>query len=448
MYLADWVLRAVDAEIGGHPPERGGALLGPRQRPVLTHFVPDPEAVVSSTSYAPSRQLGARVNELERGAELELKGIVHSHQGGLDHPSEQDALELAAGLRHNPHLASYAGPIVSEAPRARRAAHELPLRAGKLSFFAAHRTRDGGAEIRPVRVQLVPLLRDLERAADDLGGEPPEAFLSDAGQGAVLSGRLRLPGGLELLLLASEHYPALPPVLLLSEDAGATEQLQVPWALAAPEEDRLLAALRTVVDGSAAPTGAATDPAAAPRSRRPGRARLAGWEPRLSGDDLEARAVAHRAALLSRGAGLLSDALREPVGPGGGVRLGRLLRRRAAGAERGGPARAGRPGAGRGGEPLTYRLHGGGRRGAPRRRRWRAGCSRSIRRWSSRSSRAPLEALEPAALDALVRGADLVLAATDDPGGAARARPLRLRAREAGPVRRPLRGRARAARSS
>src|SRR5512145_1152420 len=99
MILADWVLRALDAELGGRPPERGGALLGPRERPLVTHLVPDPDAVVTATTYAPSRRLAARVNELEVEADLELKGIVHSHGSGLDRPSEQDARELAEGLR-------------------------------------------------------------------------------------------------------------------------------------------------------------------------------------------------------------------------------------------------------------------------------------------------------------------------------------------------------------
>lgn len=415
MYLADWVLRAVDAEVGAHPPERGGALLGPRQRPILTHFVPDPEAVVSSTTYAPSRQLAARVNELERGADVELKGIVHSHRGGLDRPSEQDALELAAGLRHNPHLASYAGPIVSGTARAELAAHELPLRSGKLSFFAAHRTRDGGAEILPVGVHLVPLLRDLERAADELGGERPEAFASDAGQGAVLAGRLRLPGGLELLLLASELYPSLPPALLLSGAGEATEQLQVPWALAAPAEERLVTALRTVFEGHG-PYRRAHGPRRGPALTRDGRrARLAGWEPRLSGEDLEARAVARRAALLSRGAGLLSSALRDRsalvagCGSVGSYVAEQLVR----------------SGVGRlalvdpesvEAENLSRTVYTAEDVGRPKTEALARRLLQIDPSVELALTPCAVEALEPAALDALVRGADLVLAATDDPG--------------------------------
>ena len=51
LYVADWVLRAIDAEIGSHPPERGGALLGPRDRPVLTHLVPPPRNSILRRSF-------------------------------------------------------------------------------------------------------------------------------------------------------------------------------------------------------------------------------------------------------------------------------------------------------------------------------------------------------------------------------------------------------------
>ncbi len=415
MFLVDWVLRAIDADLGGHPPERGGALLGPRERPVLTHFVPDPGAVATPTTYGPSRDLAARVNELERGAELELKGIVHSHRDGLDRPSEQDAGALAEGLRLNPRLAAYAGPVVSGGAYAELREHELPLRSGKLSFFAARRTRDGGAEIVPVRPRLVPLLRDLERAADALGGERPETFVSDAGHGATLAGRLRLRGGVELMLLASELYPALPPVLLLGDAGQGNEQVQLPWALAAPAEERLLAALRSVFDGPG-PFRRAHGPRAGPALTRDARrARLAGWEPRLAGDDLEARAAAHRSALLARSAGLLSGALRDrSVLVAGCGSVGSYVAEQLV-----------RSGAGRlalvdpepvEAENLSRTVYTVEDVGRPK----TEALARRLLRIDPSAELAleprGVEALEPAGLDALVRAADVVVAATDDPG--------------------------------
>lgn len=416
MYLADWVLRAVDAELGGHPPERGGALLGPRHRPLLTLFVPDPEAVTTSATYEPSRALDTRVKDLERLSALELKGIVHSHPPRLDEPSRQDALELAEGLRRNVHLAFYLAPIVSGGHGAELEDHELPLRSGKLSFFAAYRTRDGGAEIRPLRVTLVPLLRDLEAAARLLGAGAgvPEVSLSDAGSGPVLAGRLRLADGVELRLHASEHYPALPPLVSLAAEGEVPRALDLPWSLAAPAEGRLLAALRTVVDGPG-PHRRAYGPRGGPAlTRDAGRARLAGWEPRLAGDELEAHASARRAALLSRSAGLLSDALRARTALVAGCgSVGSCLAEQLV---RGGVGRLTLldPDAVEA-ENLSRTVYTIEDVGLPK----TEALARRLLRIDPAVELAleprAVQALEPAALEALVRGADLVLGATDDP---------------------------------
>ena len=351
---------------------------------------------------------------LERDAELELKGIVHSHRDGLDRLSRRDAIELATGLRLNPHLASYGGPIVTGPRDGDLASHELPVGAGKLSYFAAHRTRDGGAEVRAVPLRLVPLLRDLEHAAAELGGAAPVTFVSDAGNGALLGGRLQLPESLELLVLASELYPSLPPVLLLTEGGGATEQLQLPWELAAPEEERLLAALRTLFDGRG-PFRRAHGPRGGPALTRDGiRARLAGWEPRLAGDELEARAVALRAGLLSRSEGLLSRSLRDRSALVAGCgSVGSYLAEQLV-----------RSGVGRlvlldpeevEAENLSRAVYTADDVGRPK----PEALARRLLEIDPAVELAlvpsAVEALAPAALDVLVRGADVVLAATDDP---------------------------------
>ncbi len=415
MYLADWVLRAIDAELGTRAPERGGALLGPRQRPILTRFVPDPDAVVTATTYAPSRQLDARVKELERGADLELKGIVHSHAPGLDGPSEQDAREVAEGLRLNGHLARYLAPIVTAGGGGELEPHELALRAGKISFYAGLRTRDGGAALRPLRVGLVPLLGDLERAAEALGGEAPEPLAGDAAEGApALAARLRLPGGLELRLHATELYPALPPALLLAGEGEEAAPLPIAWPLAAPPEERLVSALRGVFEGRG-PWRRAFGPRGGPAlTRDPARARLAGWEPRLAGDGLEAAEAARRAALRSRSAGLLSEALRErAVLVAGCGSVGSYLAEQLV-----------RSGVGRlalldpdavGPENLSRTAYTAADVGRPK----PEALARRLLEIEPGAALAleprAIQALEPAELDALVRAADVVLAATDDP---------------------------------
>jgi len=243
MFVCDWVLRDVGADLAALPPERGGALLGLPGRPLLTRYEPDPTAAAGARSWAPSRALAARVQELEREEGLELKGLVHSHPRGLDRPSEQDALELGEGLRRNGHLASYLGPIVCEGAPPPRLPHELALGAAKIAFFAGWRTGAGAARVAPLAVQVIPLWRDLTRLAAELGEGVPEVFATGRAGPAGPAGRLCLDG-LELLVLASELYPTVPPILLATPGGGRTEQLDLRWRLETPEEERLARAVR------------------------------------------------------------------------------------------------------------------------------------------------------------------------------------------------------------
>jgi len=413
VYVCDWVLRDIGAEIGAHAPERGGALLGPRERPVVARFVPDPEAETSSASYRPSRALDARVKELERAEDLELKGIVHSHPRALDRPSEQDARELAVGLRLNGHMPCYLAPIVTSPATPDLQAHELSLGDAKVSFFAGYRRRAGAALVRPLPVHVVPVLRDLEVVAAELGAAPPEVFLSDLGAGALPAGRLRLEGGVELLLVASELYPALPPVVLVTPAGGATEQLPVVWPMDTPAPERLVQAVRSAFAPPGPYRRAFGPRGGPPLTRDPERARAAGWQMRFTGADVADEPL--RGALFARSAGLLPEALRERAvlvaGCGSvGSYVAEQLVRSGVGAvalldpepvEAENLSRSvyeaedvGRPKT----EALARRLL----RIAPALR-----CATHARR---------VDELEPAALDALVRAADLVVAATDDPG--------------------------------
>jgi molybdopterin/thiamine biosynthesis adenylyltransferase/proteasome lid subunit RPN8/RPN11 len=413
LVLGDWVLGDLEREIAAHPPERGGALLGPRQRPLVTRFLPDPEAATSGASYAPSRALDAGVKALEREEGLELKGVVHSHPPGLDRPSAQDARELAEGLRRNGHMPCYLAPIVTRGAAAELEEHELPLPSGKVSCFAAWRDPAGPARVLPVRPRLLPLRRDLERLARELGGTEPAILDADAGSGLVPAGRLRLPGGVELLVVAGEHYPALPPILLATT-GDVTEQLQLSWHLDVPAEERLLQAARAVLFPPG-PYRRAFGPRRGPAlTDDPARARLAGWEARLTGEDPAAAAGSLRDALLARGAGILSEALRERTVLVAGLgSVGSYLSEQLARSGVGGLALVDP-------EPVeaanlsrtAYSAEDVGRPKTEALARRLVAAAPALR---IALHPARVEDLAPADLDALVRSADLVVAATDDP---------------------------------
>jgi proteasome lid subunit RPN8/RPN11 len=411
VHICDWVLREVDAQLVGHPPERGGALLGPPGRPLVTRFLADVDAATTSASYSPSRTLDRRVKEIELEENLELKGIAHSHPRGLDRPSEQDALELAVGLRLNGHMPCYLAPIVTSPADGTLDAHEVPLASGKISFYAGYRTRAGGAVVRPLTVRVVPLLRDLERAALELGGAA-EVFISDAGAGPMPAGRLRLDGA-EVLVLASDLYPALPPALLATND-GATEQLHSEWPLDAPEEDRLARALRAAFTPPGPYRRAYGPPGGPAVTRDPERARLAGWVRCFTGDDPEAAAERVRDALFARSAGLLSRALRDRTALVAGCgSVGSYL---AEGFARAGvgaltlvdPEPVEAPNLSR----TAYEVADVGRPKTEALARRLLAIDPALRLALHGSA---IEALEPALVDAAVRGTDLVVAATDDP---------------------------------
>jgi molybdopterin/thiamine biosynthesis adenylyltransferase/proteasome lid subunit RPN8/RPN11 len=407
------VLGDLEREIAAHLPERGGALLGPRQRPLATRFLPDPEAATSGASYAPSRALDAGVKALEREEGLELKGVVHSHPPGLDRPSEQDARELAEGLRRNGHMPCYLAPIVTRGDAAELAPHELALPSGKLSCFAAWRGPDGQARVLPLRPRLLPLRRDLERLAGEIGAGEPVILDADAGAGLVPAGRLRLPGGVELLVLAGEHYPALPPLLLATQD-GETEQLQVPWRLDVPEEERLLRSAREVLVPPGPYRRAFGPPGGPALTGDPARARLAGWEARLTGEDLDGTVGSLREALLARGAGILSASLRERTVLVAGLgSVGSYLAEQLARSGVGGLALL---------DPEAVETANLSRTAYAAEDVGRPKPEALARRLLSVAPAlrlalhpARVDDLAPADLDALVRAADLVVAATDDP---------------------------------
>ena len=411
--VGDWVLRALEGDLAAHPPERGGALLGPPGRPLVTSYLPDPEGASTARSWAPSRALAARVKEVERAEGLELKGLAHSHPRGFDAPSAQDALELAEGLRRNGHLASYLAPIVSEGAPAAGARHELPLGGSKVSFHAGWRAGDGPARVAPVPVRALPLLGDLERLSREMGGAAPELSLTVLGEELVVAGRLALLG-LELLVVAPDHYPALPPLLLATAAGGTTEQLDLSWSLAVPERERLAQAVRVHL-APPGPFRRAFGPAGGPAlTTDEARARRAGFTVRYAGGDPDARGGALAARLLARGEGLVPPGLRERrvlvAGCGSvGSYVAEQLVRAGVGALALLDPEAVEP------ENLARTCYEAADVGAPKVEALARRLYRVAPALRCEEHAVAIESLSPEELEGMVASADLVVAATDDP---------------------------------
>ena len=102
-------------ELTSREPEAGGALLGPRNHPIVTHFVFDEGALVSPTSYTPDHVTLNSLLPRYREVGLEMKGLVHSHPSGAATPSTGDVSYIRLALS-NPknRVERYLLPIVCD----------------------------------------------------------------------------------------------------------------------------------------------------------------------------------------------------------------------------------------------------------------------------------------------------------------------------------------------
>jgi molybdopterin/thiamine biosynthesis adenylyltransferase len=257
------------------------------------------------------------------------------------------------------------------------------------------------------------LRRDLELLSRELGAGEPDAFLADTGAGLAPAGRLALGGGIDLVVLASDGYPVQPPIIVAVRGEDC-EQLETTWRLATPEDLRLLEAVRAVVVPPGPYVRAYGPPGGPALTTDPGRARLAGWTPRLTGEDPEDRANALHAALFARGAGILADSLRGRTvlvaGLGSvGSYVTEQLARSGVGAlalldpERVEDANLSR---------TAYAAEDVGRLKTDALARRLLSIAPALELALHPSS---VEDVAPAELDAIVRAADLVVAVTDDP---------------------------------
>ena len=309
MKILDGVLRKIEAQVAAHPVERGGALLGPRGSEIVTEFLYDAHAETTGASYSPSRELDAKVRDLEQREGFSLKGILHSHPGSFDRPSGQDIEEFRIGLDLNPHMSTYLAPIVTH-PRqpGPDGEHVTRLPSGMVTWYAARRTSSGNPSIRACPVTVVPLLRDLEAASSFLGGGEPGIISTQLGRSFVPAGVIPLHEGAELLVIAGGEYPLQRPLLLMSYPGSGPEPLDVPWHLDVPEKERLVSALRHAFSPPGPYRPLHGLPGGPALTEDPGVARMAGWG-RVHAAPLAEARVTMQDGLFARSAGLLSRSL-------------------------------------------------------------------------------------------------------------------------------------------
>lgn len=262
--VTDEVMEEIALHIGSYEPERGGALLGPVGVDAVTRFIPDADADVTVASYRSSAVLCRRVRQAEAANPLlEFKGIVHSHPGSLDQPSGQDEVAFADSLNLNPWMESFFAPIVvRRRPWRRHEANRLAFGSDCwMSMWVAR--REVGGRSRPVGVSVLPVHRDL-RALTDAGlGSVVGPFLVEDEEGPKLAAQVK-GVACDVTLVFPWSYPEEAPLALVSGSDGA-EELAFEVDTASPLADVLAALVlsgdgRDEVDGSSV-SSAASDTA-------------------------------------------------------------------------------------------------------------------------------------------------------------------------------------------
>jgi molybdopterin/thiamine biosynthesis adenylyltransferase len=298
--VTDGVLADIDRQVAAYRPERGGALLGPVGMPVVTRFVFDEQASTSGSTFQASRHLQARVSRIEQAdRDLELKGMLHSHPGGMNYPSSGDRIAFADSLRGAPWLGRYIVPIVTCGTAAAQP-HEVQLAHGTISVYVSEpRARDEPVSLKPASVQVLPAARDAAALAGALDGRPMPHGTIEIDGVVYLSAGVAAPG-LDVHLLLPATYPTQAPLLLATVtgepgqsasrflaghgiDAQASTTVWVPltWNLDVPEASRLLSSIEPrPAAGPARAAGAAghSGPPADETARAGIRSRLDGAE--------------------------------------------------------------------------------------------------------------------------------------------------------------------------
>ncbi len=244
--ILDSAVANIAEMVGQHRPERGGALLGPPGQPLVTDFLYDPDGHVTGASYNISNSLRRRIRDLELSTSaLQLKGILHSHPGFLDRPSNQDHNAFADMLVRNPTMGSFIAPIVTQS-ELRDSGHELALghTGAKLSMFLALPLPGRqGVAVNPTGVRVLKLHDPMTAVAARLGASTPERpQLRLFGGDLLLTSSFVLPDGSDLIVVMPMSAMVAPTVLF-TPAGGEPTTLPLRWRPGQSLDETLTVAL-------------------------------------------------------------------------------------------------------------------------------------------------------------------------------------------------------------
>lgn len=245
----DNVIEQIDAAIAAFRPERGGILLGPIGVPVVSLFIADPDAAATNVTYTPSHQVGLQVAEAERAGAVEVKGIIHSHPGSMDHPSLGDHRSFGNWMARMPWIPFLITPIVTVGQHARGGApHKVTLTNGEMSVFVAE-SRPGSAihqsTATPRILDITGAVATIAEALEAIPSGQPVVYVPVEGH-PFASTSLARPDGKPITVLLPSTFPLHAPIILAPPpEPGDTDAVALPlaWDLNVPDGERLVQAL-------------------------------------------------------------------------------------------------------------------------------------------------------------------------------------------------------------
>ena len=234
MIIADHARDRIRSEIALHPPERGGALYGPADYPMISHFEYDDAAVTTADTYTPSRELIRNIARVERETGLKFKGIVHSHPAGINKPSSTDKRAVASLFRDNRHLAWIFLPIVQQVGEEdlTEFLHWFRAEPPHLGPGARYSTHD--AQVLPVEVGTLPVRRDFLVLLDHLKSygwsfTPSEQFGSLSLEHARFIQAVARGADADVFFNVTADYPFVAPLVLVGGPRRDCVVARFPW---------------------------------------------------------------------------------------------------------------------------------------------------------------------------------------------------------------------------
>jgi molybdopterin/thiamine biosynthesis adenylyltransferase/proteasome lid subunit RPN8/RPN11 len=240
--ITDYALRRIVQTVGNHEPEQGGLLVGFAYSDVIVDFLYDEAAETSNVVYHNSAAILQELRQLEAASDGRFKGVLHSHPGGMNHPSSQDEREFLTTLRDNDYLDTYLSPIVTFDKHSSLLENEVRLESNvRISFFGS-RPNSGRLSLFGMAPEILPICESIESAGLFLKSKPAVVRLE---QNEFVGCDVTDADGSQLTLLFPSNFPSVPPIVLESDDSRSKA---FSWNLATDPALRLRESLAGVSD--------------------------------------------------------------------------------------------------------------------------------------------------------------------------------------------------------